>query len=89
MSEEKSVVWTRLGGISSREPILIGRKISPQWLQERVPLVEFRFTGDLFSQFSNLLSIAKAERKNLPIVSLPECDGRRDGQYPSGHRRSR
>lgn len=70
MSEEKSLVWTRLGGNSSREPILIGRKISPQWLTEKIALAEFRFTGDLFNQFSNLLSLAKTERKNLPIVSL-------------------
>ena len=70
MSEQKNTMWTRIRGNTSRDPILLGRKISPEWLQEQVRLIEFSFEGQLFDAFSTLLNAAKQEKKNLPITSL-------------------
>lgn len=70
MSEQKNTMWTRIRGNTSRDPILLGRKISPEWLQEQVRLIEFSFEGELFSAFSTILNAAKLEKKNLPITSL-------------------
>ena len=70
MSEQKNTMWTRIRGNTSRDPILLGRKISPEWLQEQIRLIEFSFDGQLFDAFSMLLNAAKQEKKNLPITSL-------------------
>jgi len=70
MSEQKNTMWTRIRGNTSRDPILLGRKISPEWLQEQVRLIEFSFEGELFSAFAMVLNAAKLEKKNLPITSL-------------------
>lgn len=70
MAEQKNTIWTRMRGNTSRDPILIGRKISPEWLKEEVSLIEFSFGGQLFNAFSTLLSTAKQEKKNLPVTSL-------------------
>lgn len=70
MSEEKTTIWTRTGGKTKREALLIGRKISADWLKEKVPLVEIRFTGELFKELNGLLATTKAEKKNLPVISL-------------------
>ncbi len=45
MSEQKNTMWTRIRGNTSRDPILLGRKISPEWLQEQIRLIEFSFDG--------------------------------------------
>lgn len=70
MSEEKTITWTRVGGHTVRAPMLIGRRISPEWLQQAVSLVEFSFSGELFNSFSAILTAAKQEKKNLPVTSL-------------------
>ncbi|KVN78947.1 RNaseH domain-containing protein [Burkholderia ubonensis] len=70
MSEEKTITWTRVGGHTVRAPMLIGRKISPEWLKQSVPLVEFSFSGELFGSFSAILTSARQEKKNLPVTSL-------------------
>ncbi|TDN58009.1 RNaseH domain-containing protein [Paraburkholderia sp. BL10I2N1] len=70
MSEEKTITWTRVGGHTVRAPMLIGRKISPEWLKQAVSLVEFSFSGELFNSFSAILASAKQEKKNLPVTSL-------------------
>lgn len=69
MAEEKTL-WTRVRGQSAKEPLLIGRRISAEWLKGEVPMLEVRFGGELFKALSDLLSLAKAERKNLPIIAL-------------------
>lgn len=70
MTEEKTTVWTRLRGKGTNEPVLVGRKISADWLKVTTPILELSFTGELFQSLSDLLAIAKTGRKNLPIVSL-------------------
>lgn len=70
MTETKNTVWTRVRGKGSKEPMLIGRKISPEWLKEKVSLIEIRFGGDMFRALNDLLSLAKAGKKNLPVISL-------------------
>lgn len=71
MSDQKNTLWTRISGNTSRDPILIGRKISPDWLKEKIRVIEFSFVGELFSAFEKLLTISKQEsKKNLPIISL-------------------
>jgi hypothetical protein len=70
MSDEKNITWTHVGGNTTRTPILLGRKISPDWLAEKVSLIEFTFSGDLFTSFATILTAAKQEKKYLPVTSL-------------------
>ncbi len=70
MFEQKNTIWTRIRGNTNRDPSLIGRKISPEWLKEQVSLIEFSFGGQLFNALSTLLTTAKQEKKNLPVTSL-------------------
>lgn len=70
MTEAKNTVWTLVRGKGSKEPILIGRKISPEWLKEKISLIEVRFGGDMFRALNDLLTLAKAGKKNLPVVAL-------------------
>lgn len=53
-----------------RETLLVGRRISPQWLKGSVPTLGVRFSGDLASAFVALMEAAKTERCYLPTASL-------------------
>jgi hypothetical protein len=65
-------LWTRARGESKTksEPILIGRKISPEWLKESVPVMEVRLSNDLMSALSDLQEAARIICKKLPVRSL-------------------
>ena len=67
-----NIIWTRASGDASAsvEPVLIGRKISGEWLKNDIPLLGVRFSGDLFRALSDMLEAAKSARKKLPITSL-------------------
>jgi len=73
MSSENSnnVVWTRTReGKTQSEPMLIGRKLSPEWLGESVSVMEIRFAGDLMRAFSDLMEAGRNIRKKLPVRAL-------------------
>ena len=70
MFEEKTFTWTRVGGRTVRVPMLVGRKISPEWLTQAIPLIEFSFSDDLLANFSSVYTAAKEEKRNLPITAL-------------------
>lgn len=53
-----------------RETLLVGRRISPQWLKGSVPTLGVRFSGELASAFAALMEAAKVERCYLPTASL-------------------
>jgi hypothetical protein len=74
MSEQeyKSMIWTRstISSGSESNPILIGRRLSKEWLRESVSLTEIRFSGDLHEAMADLIEKSKRDRMNLPIASL-------------------
>lgn len=53
-----------------RETLLIGKKISPQWLKGSVPTLGVRFSGELASAFAAIMEAAKTKRCYLPTASL-------------------
>lgn len=68
----KTTIWTRASaeGSSESSSILVGRRVSPEWLTESLPLMEVRFVGELYDALADLFEAAKAARLNLPITSL-------------------
>ncbi|MHB8254301.1 MAG: RNaseH domain-containing protein [Acidiferrobacter sp.] len=67
---ETKIVWTRHGAVKP-EPLIVGRRINPAWLQNEVQVLQVRFGGPLAQALMDLLAAAKASKKiNLPIVRL-------------------
>lgn len=69
MTTTSKTIWTRAGK-EVREPLLIGRKISREWLGGRVPMLKIAVVGPLRQALLDMLSVAKDGKLNLPIVSL-------------------
>lgn len=70
MSNESKTVWTRIHGDGVKEPVLVGRRLSREWLKGSVRLAQIRLTGETASAFGDMLEAAGRERKNLPVISL-------------------
>ncbi|MDX8126444.1 RNaseH domain-containing protein [Methylomonas sp. OY6] len=71
MNIETKTLWTRVDGKKpKREAVLIGQRISPDWLSSSVNLTQVRFAGEMKQAFSDLISAAKDKKLNLPVVSL-------------------
>lgn len=74
MSEQEfnATIWTRSTTDSGSEsnPVLIGRRISAEWLQQSAPLTEIRFTGEFYDAMADLIEKSKQAKLNLPIASL-------------------
>lgn len=70
MASDTKTIWTRVQGKSTKEPFLVGRQISKEWLKGGVQLVQVRLSGGMRQVFSDLHSAARNEQKNLPIISL-------------------
>lgn len=68
--DNKRIIWTLIRGKGTKNPVIIGRKISQEWLTESVNTVEVFFKEDLLSSLRDLLNAAKLGKKNLPIMSL-------------------
>lgn len=67
---ETKIVWTRHGAVKP-EPLIVGCRINPAWLQNEVQTLQVRFIGPLAQALTDLLTAAKASKKiNLPIVRL-------------------
>ena len=68
----KTTIWTRASaeGSSEANSILVGRRVSPEWLTESLPLMEIRFVDELYDALADLFEAAKAAKLNLPITSL-------------------
>lgn len=67
---ETKIVWTRHSAVKP-EPLVVGRRINPAWLQSEVQILQVRFGGPLAQALTDLLAAAKASKKiNLPIVRL-------------------
>ena len=67
---ETKIVWTRHGAVKP-EPLIVGRRINPDWLQNEVQTLQVRFIGPLSQALTDLLAAAKASKRiNLPIVRL-------------------
>lgn len=68
--QNEKIVWTRQQ-TNDRDSVVIGRKISDEWLSSSIDVWRLQLTGDLAAVMSDLLSAAREDRKlNLPIVSL-------------------
>lgn len=70
MSAEEKILWRRVDNSRQREPILVGRRISPDWLSGKIQLLEVRLGGKMRQAFDNLRAAAKDAKLNLPITSL-------------------
>ena len=67
---DNDIVWTRRGKIV-RDPLIVGRRISREWLAGEIQTTRVRFVGDLSGALVDLLSAANSSKKlNLPIASL-------------------
>lgn len=68
----ESTIWTRstADGGAETNSVLVGRRISPEWLQQSLPLTEIRLSGDFYDAMADVLEKAKGSKMNLPIASL-------------------
>ena len=69
MTSSMKPVWTRAGK-EVREPLLIGRKISRDWLTGDVPMLKITLVGPMRQALLDLVTVAKDSKLNLPIVAL-------------------
>lgn len=69
MTTTSKTIWTRAGK-EVREPLLVGRKISREWLGGSVPMLKISVVGPLRQALLDMLSVAKDGKLNLPVVSL-------------------
>ncbi len=69
MTTTSKTIWTRAGK-EVREPLLVGRKISREWLGGSVPMLKISVVGPLRQALLDMLSVAKDGKLNLPIVTL-------------------
>lgn len=70
MTNEEKIVWRRVDNSRQREPILVGRRISSDWLSGKIQLLEVRLGGKMRQMFDSLRVAAKEAKLNLPITSL-------------------
>lgn len=71
MSQQSTAIWTRVTGAKAKkEPMLIGRLISKQWLGGSASLTSLQLDGAMRTAFSDLLGAAKDAKIRLPVISL-------------------
>jgi hypothetical protein len=71
MSQQSNTIWTRVPGAKAKkEPVLIGRMISREWLSGSASLTSLQLDGAMRMAFGDLLAAAKTAKLNLPIISL-------------------
>lgn len=71
MSQQSTTIWTRVTGAKAKkEPVLIGRLISKQWLGGSASLTSLQLDGAMRTAFSDLLGAAKDAKMRLPVISL-------------------
>jgi hypothetical protein len=71
MSQQSNTIWTRVTGAKAKkEPVLIGRLISKQWLGGSASLTSLQLDGAMRTAFSDLLGAAKDRKMRLPVISL-------------------
>ncbi len=71
MSTNTATIWTRAEGTRrKKEHVLVARQISDEWLEGSVNLSKVYFAGELLRDFRDLLSVAKDNNLNVPVVSL-------------------
>lgn len=63
------IVWTRQSKVKP-EPIVIGRRIKPDWLKNEVSTVQVHFAKPLHQALNDLLTASKNIKLYLPIVRL-------------------
>ncbi|WP_084402617.1 RNaseH domain-containing protein [Cupriavidus sp. amp6] len=67
---DNDIVWTRRGK-TVRDPLIVGRRISREWLAGDVVTTKVRFVGEMGRALADLLAVANGDKKlNLPIASL-------------------
>ncbi|MFC0351858.1 RNaseH domain-containing protein [Undibacterium danionis] len=70
MSENRNNIWTLIRGKGTKNPLIVGRKLSAEWLTGSVNVLEAYLQDELFLALKDLLAAAKTGKKNLPIQSL-------------------
>lgn len=71
MTQQSTTIWTRVPGAKAKkEPVLIGRLISKQWLAGSASLTSLQLDGSMRKAFSDLLGVAKDAKMHLPVISL-------------------
>lgn len=71
-SPAPSTVWQRsIETKGSDRPVLLGARLRPEWLDQKISLLAVRFARSLLSSLQALLEVSKSkEDKLLPIVRL-------------------
>ncbi len=70
MTTDETINWRKLQKGAQREPVLIGRRISNDWLLGTVSLLDIRIKGNTRAALSGLREAAKRARLYLPITAL-------------------